>query len=197
MFSLPVLHSRRSLQGYIFIVIFACTLAGYTLSPISIHASETVDHTALKAQKSPSPHLILGYDAHRLDPAGASHLEDEFSTIHPESIPLTPQQLLPPRPTPSHTFRPDGLLLVNPDARHPILDLIARAEDEWNDKLARASRTLPAAVREYHQRYGRAPPAGFDKWQVLPIVPIKTQNFSPTPLFQGTSYPIQICKAEL
>jgi hypothetical protein len=31
-------------------------------------------------------------------------------------------------------------------------------------KLARQSRTLEEAVREYKRRHGRNPPKGFDKW---------------------------------
>ncbi|KZO90801.1 glycosyltransferase family 90 protein [Calocera viscosa TUFC12733] len=63
-----------------------------------------------------------------------------------------------------HTFLPTGLLVVNPRGRHPIYDLIARAAREWEAKLARQSRTLPAAVEEYRRRYGRAPPRGFGAW---------------------------------
>jgi hypothetical protein len=62
--------------------------------------------------------------------------------IPTQSTPSTPQQPLPPHPT--HTSRPDGLLQVNPDARHPILDLSARAEEEWNINLPHAS-----CIREY------------------------------------------------
>ena len=36
-----------------------------------------------------------------------------------QSTPSTPQQPLPPHPT--HTSRPDGLLQVNTDARHPLI----------------------------------------------------------------------------
>ncbi|KAG0702517.1 glycosyl transferase family 90-domain-containing protein, partial [Suillus ampliporus] len=75
-----------------------------------------------------------------------------------------PEPLPRPRQRPAHTFRPDGLLQVNPGGRHPILDLIARAEEEWDAKLAHASQTLPEAVHEYHRRYARAPPLGFDRW---------------------------------
>ncbi|OJA11988.1 hypothetical protein AZE42_04745 [Rhizopogon vesiculosus] len=77
---------------------------------------------------------------------------DSSTIIYTDSIPPTPQQPLPPHPT--HTF--------NPDARYPILDLSARAEEEWDANLARASRMLPEAVREYHRRYAKAPPPGFD-----------------------------------
>ncbi|KAF9032264.1 hypothetical protein BDZ89DRAFT_1131403 [Hymenopellis radicata] len=64
-----------------------------------------------------------------------------------------------------HTYA-DGLLVVNPHGRHPIFDLIARAELEWKEKQKRASRTLDEAVREYRRRYRRYPPKGFDKWYV-------------------------------
>jgi Ni/Co efflux regulator RcnB len=48
--------------------------------------------------------------------------------------------------------------------RHPILDLINNATKTWEDKLARQSKTLEEAVREYKRRHGRKPPRGFDDW---------------------------------
>lgn len=50
--------------------------------------------------------------------------------------------------------------------RHPIHDLINNATREWEAKLARQSKTLVEAVREYKRRYNRNPPKGFDKWCV-------------------------------
>ncbi|KAF8918437.1 glycosyl transferase family 90-domain-containing protein [Mucidula mucida] len=66
-------------------------------------------------------------------------------------------------PLAEHTYA-NGLLVVNPDGRHPIFDLIARAELDWKEKQRRASRTLGEAVKEYRKRYRRDPPKGFDKW---------------------------------
>lgn len=68
------------------------------------------------------------------------------------------------QPVQVHTYRPDGLLQLNPNAPHPILELIRTAEKEWQKKLDGASRTLGDAVREYKRRYKRAPPLGFDDW---------------------------------
>ncbi|KAL0958787.1 hypothetical protein HGRIS_014108 [Hohenbuehelia grisea] len=68
------------------------------------------------------------------------------------------------KPLEHHNFRDDGLLVVNPNAAHPIYDLISRAEARWNDKLKRASKTLGEAVMEYKRRYKRDPPRGFDDW---------------------------------
>ncbi|KAF7328025.1 SPX domain-containing protein [Mycena kentingensis (nom. inval.)] len=85
-----------------------------------------------------------------------------------DAIPVPPP---PPPPPPSprpalgeHTFRPNGLLEVNPEAEHPIFALVAHAEAEWAAKLAGASKTLRQAVAEYKRRYGRLPPRGFDVW---------------------------------
>lgn len=66
----------------------------------------------------------------------------------------------------------DGLfhgLPYNPDlgpgsSPHPITYLIDQAQAAWAEKNARQSRTLREAVEEYRRRYGRAPPAGFEKW---------------------------------
>lgn len=70
----------------------------------------------------------------------------------------------PTTPALAHTYHPNGLLLVNPAGRHPIHGLIERAEREWRLKVHGQSRTLPAAIATYRQRYHRNPPAGFDKW---------------------------------
>ncbi|PVF92131.1 hypothetical protein CPB86DRAFT_718049 [Serendipita vermifera] len=63
-----------------------------------------------------------------------------------------------------HQLKDTGLLEVNPEGRHPIFDLISRAEKAWDEKLSRQSRTLAEAVREYRRRYQREPPIGFDNW---------------------------------
>ena len=57
-----------------------------------------------------------------------------------------------------------GFLTVNPDGAHPIFQLVSTAEKRWKDKLARASKTLDEAVKEYQRRYNRLPPRGFDDW---------------------------------
>jgi len=60
--------------------------------------------------------------------------------------------VLPP-PLGSHQYLSDGLVVVNPDGPHPILELIRSAEEQWNVKLERASRTLEEAVAEYKRRW--------------------------------------------
>ncbi|KIJ63998.1 glycosyltransferase family 90 protein [Hydnomerulius pinastri MD-312] len=65
---------------------------------------------------------------------------------------------------PPHTFRDDGLLVVNPEGRHPIFDMVERAEKQWEQKLKAASKTYLQAVTEYRRRYRRSPPPGFDRW---------------------------------
>lgn len=47
---------------------------------------------------------------------------------------------------------------------HPIPKLMREAEEKFNAKLARQSKTLEAAVAEYRRRYNRHPPKGFDEW---------------------------------
>ncbi|KAE9390089.1 hypothetical protein BT96DRAFT_1002581 [Gymnopus androsaceus JB14] len=63
-----------------------------------------------------------------------------------------------------HTFRPDGLVEVNPQGVHPIFELIDQAEKEWKEKHRKASSSLDEAVAEYRRRYRRSPPKGFDEW---------------------------------
>ncbi|GAA5832497.1 hypothetical protein JCM11251_001347 [Rhodosporidiobolus azoricus] len=47
---------------------------------------------------------------------------------------------------------------------HPIHFLLREAQSAWTAKLARQSRSLDQAVREYRRRYRREPPRGFDQW---------------------------------
>ncbi|PLW06531.1 hypothetical protein PCASD_24354 [Puccinia coronata f. sp. avenae] len=66
-------------------------------------------------------------------------------------------------------YHPNGLYVLPAlpayvNERHPILDLISRAEQEWNDTLARRSTSLVEGVSEYWRRYGKPPPYGFDQW---------------------------------
>lgn len=64
----------------------------------------------------------------------------------------------------NHTYLPNGLLVPNPEAQHPIYDLVERAKEKWRRKQEGQSTTLREAVDEYRRRYGRAPPKGFDNW---------------------------------
>ena len=68
------------------------------------------------------------------------------------------------RKMPQHNYLANGLVTVNREGRHPVYDLIERAEDAWTVKVDAASKTLDEAVAEYRRRYGRAPPTGFDRW---------------------------------
>ncbi|KAJ2915744.1 hypothetical protein MD484_g4678, partial [Candolleomyces efflorescens] len=47
---------------------------------------------------------------------------------------------------------------------HPIPRMMREAEEKFNAKVARQSKTLDAAVAEYRRRYNRHPPKGFDDW---------------------------------
>ncbi|WVR08430.1 hypothetical protein IAU60_005485 [Kwoniella sp. DSM 27419] len=89
------------------------------------------------------------------------------------SRPQNKQQPRPPLPPALYAKRSasnqhhvkDGLLHVNPDSTvHPIYQLIHDARQEWDEKVARQSKTLKEAVDEYKRRYRRNPPRGFDKW---------------------------------
>ena len=71
------------------------------------------------------------------------------------------------KPLQPHLFRADGLLEVNPNGRHPIYDLVERAEAEWDKKLKKQSKSLDEAVAEYQRRYRRTPLKGFDNWCVV------------------------------
>lgn len=63
-----------------------------------------------------------------------------------------------------HVNGVDAAYAAMPKQRHPILHLIEKAEEEWEDLLASQSTTLEQAVAEYKRRYKRPPPKGFDVW---------------------------------
>ncbi|KAJ1307235.1 hypothetical protein OPQ81_001349 [Rhizoctonia solani] len=108
-------------------------------------------------------HDVWDDDEEAFPDVGGAHWESPHQLPHdklpPVEIPSTSKSHMP-----SHVYRDDGLVEVNPEGRHPIYDLIARAEKEWNSKLERQSRHLADAVDEYERRYGRPPPPNFDKW---------------------------------
>lgn len=100
---------------------------------------------------------------HRVSPAAGSRVKawtDSRAAVAVER-PLTQEEL---EARSSHTFHPNGLLLVNPKGRHPIHVLIERSEAKWKEKVAKQSRTLKEAIAEYKNRYRRNPPKGFDDW---------------------------------
>lgn len=81
----------------------------------------------------------------------------------------------------------NGLLEVDltlPADKHPILQLIEDAQNEWDAKVARQSKTLAEAVAEYGRRNkGRKPPKGFDHWwnyvqSVIKLTRIPSSNGS-------------------
>ncbi|KAM0753101.1 hypothetical protein T439DRAFT_378824 [Meredithblackwellia eburnea MCA 4105] len=105
--------------------------------------------------------------------------------LKPFPVPTTPDsQVRPVDPNqPVYTVHQSGHLFIHPSAiehsakdneyrqsqpvysvRHPIHDLIANATGLWEKKLARQSKTLEQAVKEYRKRYNRLPPKGFDHW---------------------------------
>lgn len=98
----------------------------------------------------------------------ASSLSASSSSNNVTSLPEGQRAPLPPsshfNSAPSHPIE-NGLLRVRSDSPvHPIYQLIRDARDEWDNKVARQSRTLKEAVEEYKRRYRFEPPRGFDKW---------------------------------
>lgn len=51
-----------------------------------------------------------------------------------------------------------------PPIHHPIPKLMADAREKFEEKVARQSKNLGSAVKEYRRRYKRDPPKGFDIW---------------------------------
>jgi hypothetical protein len=65
----------------------------------------------------------------------------------------------------SLVFGPNGIATLEPRSpHHPMLELVAQAEQRWKDLLADQSDTVSQAAAEYTRRYNLKPPAGFDRW---------------------------------
>ncbi|KAK7531704.1 uncharacterized protein J3D65DRAFT_638496 [Phyllosticta citribraziliensis] len=55
-------------------------------------------------------------------------------------------------------------LALSAKDRHPVEQLIADAEKNWDNLLSRQSQTLEDAVARYRQKFGTHPPPQFDRW---------------------------------
>ena len=89
---------------------------------------------------------------------------NEYQTALDASGNRRHRKIQPKMPEGSHNYLPNGLVTVNPTGRHPIYDLVERAQSVWKEKNSKASKTLSEAINEYRRRYHRAPPKGFDRW---------------------------------
>ncbi|GAA5885978.1 hypothetical protein JCM6882_004220 [Rhodosporidiobolus microsporus] len=143
------------------------TLLG-TLTFLWVTTSYVRSHSHQLAARPVNPALLplirhSGNVIHYVSPNLGSKVKSwhDYQVQNNPNRPLTPEEV---EARSRHTFHPNGLLLVNPKGQHPIHVLIERAEKQWKEKVARQSRTLSEAVREYKQRYRRNPPKGFDDW---------------------------------
>jgi hypothetical protein len=120
--------------------------------------------------------FILFYPFQKEGQGTPKFLSTPFRTVTTVTQYKTVTTSVVPVPTPTrtklgkHTYRRDGLLEVNYGGPHPILELIKRAEKDWEAKSNRASKNLLDAVVEYRRRYNRDPPRGFDIWCVVAIL---------------------------
>ncbi|SCZ93839.1 BZ3500_MvSof-1268-A1-R1_Chr6-3g08919 [Microbotryum saponariae] len=72
--------------------------------------------------------------------------------------------------TPEHGQKSAGKRQSSvPDQPHPIHHLMQRAEQEWNEKVARQSRSFAEAIAKYHHRYDQPPPKGFEVWYAFAV----------------------------
>lgn len=153
----PGVHTRRTRRRTLVLVCYALALVGafyYLLNTFGWRSGSA------PAPARPYPNN----DAH------AAAQATPRRNRRPTPRPVPPQPVQHRSAFPQHEFRRDGLLGVNPEGRHPIFDLVERAEREWERKLSKASKSLDEAVAEYRRRYGRKPPKGFDQWCVpLPL----------------------------
>ncbi|KAG1871500.1 glycosyltransferase family 90 protein [Suillus subluteus] len=133
-------------------IILAACILGVTLRNVVFTPP---DNNILDLDSPTSPHPpVFDYYYPEDDPLSVDDTVD---------IGLVQEERQPP-PLGDHHYGDNGLLVVNPDGPHPIFELIERAEEAWEKKLGRASKTLGEAVAEYKRRYHRSPPIHFEKW---------------------------------
>ena len=148
------LRSRRFVKFFLAGLVVFLFLFG-----LPQHASRTFRKDAEELELEDSSEEVIGTVEDQ-----PTLVETQESLPTPTPTSAVPEKSRTPLPLGRHKFRSDGLLEVNQDGAHPIYELISRAEEEWEAKLERASKTLDEAVAEYRRRYGRAPPKGFDIW---------------------------------
>ncbi|GAA5882446.1 hypothetical protein JCM16303_001739 [Sporobolomyces ruberrimus] len=170
----PVIPSVTSAATRILSITFRLLRNPYSLVLISfcsliLFSTSYVHRNSSTLSKRPLPPSLLPILRHSsnavayLHPATGQKLKDwhDYQVKSDPNRPLTPDEI---EQRSRHTFHPNGLLLVNSRGKHPIHELIEKAEKKWKDKVAKQSRTLSEAVAEYKQRYRRNPPKGFDDW---------------------------------
>lgn len=177
------IHFRRFRKLLIPLALFGCIYfltrrSGDTSTQddILLQSPDSADSNAQPVQDVPSPQRSGLND----DDEEEEDIEDDYYlALRPSRLRNRPGVPVPPLDQaealrdndlfPKHTYHSNGLLEVNPHGRHPIYDLIERAEKEWDEKIRRQSTTLEDAVLEYKRRYARLPPPGFDHWYALPF----------------------------
>ena len=83
----------------------------------------------------------------------------------PPSSPLSLSSQLPSWTSPWSGSRGKKYLAVSGTIKkHPIERLVEDGESRFRQQLKGQSISLKEAISEYHRRYGREPPKGFDAW---------------------------------
>ncbi|GAA5892056.1 hypothetical protein JCM5296_004041 [Sporobolomyces johnsonii] len=139
------LHPLALVPTFVFGIMFA--MSG-VLGP-TFKAAGASGRSVMTSLISPFTHAPLSGPNYTMHSSG--HLFVLPSALHPSSD-SSPFSAYEAARLPPHSMR------------HPIHDLIANATREWEAKLARQSKTLEEAVREYKRRFRRPPPRGFDDW---------------------------------
>lgn len=150
--------SHRSVTIVVVSCVLGITLRNLIFVPPNNSIELVISTQDPDSPTSPYPHI--SHDDYFAEDDQLDLVDDIVDTVQV-------QEERQPPPLGDHYYGDDGLLVVNPNGRHPILDLMERAEEAWSKKLGRASKTLPEAVAEYKRRYHRPPPIHFDKWYVV------------------------------
>lgn len=149
--------SHRSVTFVVVSCVLGITLRSLVFVPPNNSIELVISTQDPDSPTSPYPHI--SHDDYFAEDDQLDLVDDIVDTVQVQ----VQEERLPP-PLGDHYYGEDGLLVVNPNGRHPILELMERAEEAWSKKLGRASKTLPEAVAEYKRRYHRPPPIHFDKW---------------------------------
>ena len=147
----------RSLKGFfgLLLLFIICSAVYLTQNPPLDAATKArlAHERAERALQDPLGHHI----------AAAPAIPAKAAQRHRDADPLRKAQVHLPE-SQSSSMHENGLFVAKEGERHPILSLIEKGKKDWEQLLAKQSKTLPEAAAEYRRRYRRNPPPGFDTW---------------------------------
>ena len=179
-FSVGLPAPRRGLRSLAIVLVFLAgpyfflqhlstldldTHSGGKYAPLKRHWEDVFGETT--TDDGPAPKTVGQWPNGRPEDGFVMQGKEHQTALDSSSSGRHRKKVQPKKTAGSHEYLPNGLVTVNPAGRHPVYDLVERAQSAWEEKNSKASKTLSQAIDEYRRRYHRAPPKGFDRWCVF------------------------------